>query len=173
MFVDRIDSQRAEAVVEHLRASAASMAVTQIRVLGGAIARVPVDATAYAHRQQGVLVNVAAVFDHPEDSPVHEAWVTRFAATLSDGTPGVYLNFLGDEGDARVHEAYPEATWRRLAAIKARYDPTNLFRFNHNVPPDFASLDPQARRQNRFRRSYGGLSNGSLGDRSFSDHFSD
>ena len=49
--------------------------------------------------------------------------------------PGVYVNFLEDEGADRVREAYPPATYARLAAIKRRYDPTNLFRFNQNVPP--------------------------------------
>ena len=45
------------------------------------------------------------------------------------------MNFLGDEGEARVRAAYPGATWDRLAAVKARYDPTNLFRLNQNIPP--------------------------------------
>jgi len=45
------------------------------------------------------------------------------------------VNFLGDEGAARVRDAYPGSTWDRLAAIKARYDPTNLFRLNQNIPP--------------------------------------
>jgi len=47
----------------------------------------------------------------------------------------VYVNFLADEGEARVRDAYPGATWERLTAIKARYDPTNLFRLNQNIPP--------------------------------------
>jgi FAD/FMN-containing dehydrogenase len=49
---------------------------------------------------------------------------------------GAYVNFLGDEGEARVHDAYPDATWRRLTDVKRRYDPTNLFRRNQNVSPD-------------------------------------
>ena len=62
------------------------------------------------------------------------AWVEETAATLRDG-PGAYVSFLGVEGDARVHEAYPGATYDRLAAIKARYDPENLFRSTHNIAP--------------------------------------
>jgi FAD/FMN-containing dehydrogenase len=46
-----------------------------------------------------------------------------------------YVNFLGDEGEARVHDAYPAGTWERLARIKAQYDPDNLFRLNQNVAP--------------------------------------
>ena len=66
---------------------------------------------------------------------MHEAWVTDFAAALRQGDAGAYVNFLGDEGEARIREAYPGATWDRLAAIKRRYDPTNLFRLNQNIPP--------------------------------------
>ena len=47
----------------------------------------------------------------------------------------MYVAFLGDEGEARVRDAYPGSTWDRLAAIKGRYDPTNLFHLNQNVPP--------------------------------------
>ena len=48
---------------------------------------------------------------------------------------GAYVNFLGDEGEESVRKAYPDATWDRLVEIKERYNPTNLFRLNHNIPP--------------------------------------
>jgi FAD/FMN-containing dehydrogenase len=51
------------------------------------------------------------------------------------GDTGAYVNFLSDEGAERVRAAYPDATWDRLTAIKARYDPANLFRLNQNIPP--------------------------------------
>jgi hypothetical protein len=66
---------------------------------------------------------------------MHEPWVTTFAAALRQSDAGAYVNFLADEGAARVRAAYPGATWDRLAAIKRRYDPTNLFRLNQNIPP--------------------------------------
>ena len=47
-----------------------------------------------------------------------------------------YVNFINDEGPSAVRDAYPPATWERLAAVKARYDPTNLFRGNQNIPPE-------------------------------------
>jgi hypothetical protein len=81
------------------------------------------------------MVAVGAVWERPEESVMHEAWVTGLASALRQGDPGVYVNFLGDEGEGRVREAYPGSTWDRLAAIKARYDPTNLFRLNQNIPP--------------------------------------
>ena len=111
------------------------MSVAQLRVLGGAMARVPVEATAFAHRRSRIMVNVAAFYDGPDDRAVREAWVVDFAAALNQADSGAYVNFLGDEGEARVRDAYPGATWDRLRAIKARYDPINLFRLNQNIPP--------------------------------------
>jgi berberine-like enzyme len=135
MFVDAIDRGVAETIMEHLQASDASMRVAQLRVLGGAMARVPADATAFAHRTSRIMVNVAAFYDGSEDRIVRQAWVDAFAATLRQGDAGAYVNFLGDEGEERIRQAYPEPTWSRLAAIKAQYDPTNLFRLNQNIPP--------------------------------------
>jgi FAD/FMN-containing dehydrogenase len=135
MLVDDIDASSAGAILEHLEASTAQMAVAQLRVLGGAMARVPADATAFAHRDRRVMVNVATIYERSEDRPEHEAWVVGRARGLRRGETSVYVNFLGDEGESRVREAYPGATWDRLAAIKARYDPANMFRYNQNIPP--------------------------------------
>jgi hypothetical protein len=66
---------------------------------------------------------------------IHEAWASNLASALRQIDVGVYVNFLGSEGEDRVRFAYPGATWDRLAAIEARYDPTNLFRLNQNKPP--------------------------------------
>jgi FAD/FMN-containing dehydrogenase len=66
---------------------------------------------------------------------VRQAWVAEFAGALDQGDAGAYVNFLGDEGEARVRDAYPGSTWERLTAVKARYDPTNLFRLNQNIRP--------------------------------------
>ena len=111
------------------------MRVAQLRVLGGAMARIPADATAFAHRTSRIMVNVAAFYEGPDDKRVREAWVADFVAALEQEDRGAYVNFLGDEGDERIRAAYPGSTWDRLVAVKARYDPTNLFRLNQNVPP--------------------------------------
>jgi FAD/FMN-containing dehydrogenase len=141
MFVDVVDRRGAETIVDRLQASTASMSVTQIRVLGGAMARVPAEATAFAHRERRIMVNVAALYERPDEAAVHEAWVTDLAAALHRGDGGAYVNFLGDEGEARIREAYPGSTWDRLAAIKRRYDPTNLFRLNQNITPAVEGSD--------------------------------
>jgi hypothetical protein len=135
MFVDGIDLSAAEAIVDEIEASAAPMAVTQIRVLGGAMGRVPAEATAFAHRDSRVLLNVAAMYTQPEERDDREAWVKGLAGRLYQGNDGAYVGFLADEGEERVRAAYPGSTWVRLASIKASYDPDNLFRLNQNIPP--------------------------------------
>jgi len=134
-FVDGVDHDTAQAIVDRIEASSAQMAVTQLRVLGGAIARVPADATAYAHRDSRIMVNVAAIYGRPEDRPEHAAWVAGVWDELHDGDTGAYVGFLADEGPERIRAAYPGATYDRLASVKARYDPDNVFRLNQNVPP--------------------------------------
>jgi FAD/FMN-containing dehydrogenase len=139
MFIDHVDRPVAETIVRFLDASDASIRVAQLRVLGGAIARVPPDATAYAHRASPIMVNVAAFYDGDADKPQRAAWVAEFAAALHQGDTGAYVNFVGDEGEARVRAAYPGATWDRLARVKATYDPDNVFHHNQNVPPAAAA----------------------------------
>jgi FAD/FMN-containing dehydrogenase len=134
MFLDGFDRGAAETVVQHLQASTAPMAVAQLRVLGGAMARVPADATAFAHRDRPIMAGIGAVYEHAADRPAHDAWADGFAAALRGG-PGVYVNFLSDEGPERVREAYPGPTWDRLVEVKRRYDPHNLFHRNQNIPP--------------------------------------
>jgi len=134
MFLDSFDTGVARTLVDHLRTSTAQMAAIEIRVLGGAVARVSADATAFAFRDARMLVNVAAMYERPAHAPVHEQWLTDVAAKLHQ-RGGAYVGFIGDEGYARVREAYPPATWDRLVAVKERYDPTNLFRLNQNIPP--------------------------------------
>jgi hypothetical protein len=136
MFLENIDLPAAQTIVEYLKASDAQMAVAQIRVLGGAMARVPAEATAFAHRSAPIMVNVAALYERPDQAPEHEPWLSGFAAALrQEGEGGAYVGFLGDEGEVRIHEAYPGSAYDRLAEIKGRYDPTDLFRLNQNIAP--------------------------------------
>ena len=135
MFVDRVDRQTAETILDFLRRSDASMRVAQIRVLGGAMARVPAGSTAFAHRQSPILINVAAFCNGPGDRPARDAWTAELAAALHQGHDGMYVAFVNQEGQTSVRAAYPGATLDRLAAVKARYDPDNFFRRNHNITP--------------------------------------
>jgi len=135
MFVDSIDRALAETILERLNASDAPMRVAQLRVLGGAMARVRADETAFAHRQSRIMVNVAAFYDGAADRAGRQSWVDDLAEALRQTDGGAYVNFLGTDGAERIRAAYPGPTWDRLTEIKRRYDPTNLFRLNQNIAP--------------------------------------
>lgn len=135
MFLDRVARSDAELILNHLQRSTGSMAVTQLRVLGGALARVPADATAFAHRQSRIMANLAVLFENLAEKEIHEKWVTEFFSALQQSDKGMYVNFVGDEGEAHVRAAYPNGAWERLRKIKVKYDPDNLFRLNQNIPP--------------------------------------
>jgi FAD/FMN-containing dehydrogenase len=105
--------------------------------LGGAVARVGEHDTAFSQRDAAHDVNINAVWlEGDPEAERHVQWVHDCYAALEPHTRGrVYVNFLADEGAARVRDAYPRATYDRLAGIKRRYDPDNVFRRNQNVLP--------------------------------------
>jgi hypothetical protein len=128
MFVDTIDTETAATIVEHLRASDAPMrVVAQLRALGGAMARVPADATAFAHRRSPIMVIVAAVYQDPDQAATHHRWVTDLAAALHQGDTGAYVGFIGEEGATRVRDAYPQPTWQGWQRSNADTTPPTCF----------------------------------------------
>ena len=139
MYLDRVDRSVAQTIVErageHGRTEGVQMCGAQLRVLGGAIARVPADATAYAHRSSRIMANLFCIYSDPAQAPVHQAWIRSLAKALEQSDKAAYVNFLSFDGQQRIKDAYPDATYRRLAQIKARYDPANLFRLNQNIAP--------------------------------------
>jgi FAD/FMN-containing dehydrogenase len=107
----------------------------QLRVLGGAMRRVGNDATAFAHRDAQGMVLVTHFGPVSLDAADLDARSQQVFAALAPYASGVYVNFLGDEGEERIREAYPPATYERLVALKNQYDPVNLFQGNQNIKP--------------------------------------
>jgi hypothetical protein len=134
-FLDDVDDRTAKTIVEQVRTAPPPMAMAQVRVLGGAMARVPADATAFPHRDRRMVVTMGALQMGPGDLALQDAWIDGFLSALRPSASGAFVNFMGVEGDARVREAYPGGTYERLATVKRRYDPTNLFRLNQNIAP--------------------------------------
>ncbi|HEY8041918.1 MAG TPA: BBE domain-containing protein [Polyangiaceae bacterium] len=121
-------------IVAHAASATSPLTQVHLHHLGGAVARVPDDATAYAHRRAAFALNVVAAWTDPATTDRHVAWSRALhdaAAAHSSG--GLYVNFLGDEGQDRVRAAYGEQTYARLRVIKREVDPENVFRFNQNV----------------------------------------
>ncbi|MFL5777858.1 MAG: FAD-binding oxidoreductase, partial [Chloroflexota bacterium] len=135
LFADALTSEMAAAIVEEMQSATSRSSIAQVRTLGGAVARVPASATAYAHRSAKVMVTILAEYDDPAEAGMHRAWIESFFDRLRPASVGVYSNFLADEGQDRVRAAYPGTTYERLAAVKRAYDPTNVFHRNQNIPP--------------------------------------
>ena len=134
-FLREISDETLEAMLEWCARPTSPFGMAMLRVLGGAIERVPNDATAFAHRDKIAFLNLQNAWDEPADADRHVAWVEAFWQAVAPATDGAYANYLGDEGADRVGAAYPPPTFERLAAIKRRYDPTNVFQSNANILP--------------------------------------
>jgi FAD/FMN-containing dehydrogenase len=134
-YLKGIDDDALRALAESTLTGFTPEAIVQLRVLGGAMSRVPAEATAFAHRDKRGLVMISHM-GPPEagDAERRERTETVWRA-MQPYASGVYVNFLEKEGEDRVRDAYPPATYTRLAALKARYDPTNVFRLNQNITP--------------------------------------
>jgi FAD/FMN-containing dehydrogenase len=132
-FSDGLNEADAAMILDFMGGATTPFAMTQIRILGGAMSRVAEDATAFSQRDASVMVAAMAMFEG--DAAPHVAWTTAFFEAFRPKATGVYANFLAAEGDERVREAYPHGAYERLAEIKRRYDPLNLFRLNQNVRP--------------------------------------
>jgi hypothetical protein len=103
---------------------------------GGAVARVGNDETAFGNRQAPFLFNIVSMWENASDDDANIGWTREYFAALEpQADDGVYVNFLSEEGDDRVREAYGAEKYARLASLKAKYDPDNFFRLNQNISP--------------------------------------
>ncbi|MHB8466840.1 MAG: FAD-binding oxidoreductase [Acidimicrobiales bacterium] len=121
-----------DAIVEHTAAMPSASSSFDFHHMGGAVARVADDATAYGDRRSAFCFNIVGVWPEADDDDVNRAWVRRFASALEPfGTGGVYVNFTAEPGPVRA--SYGDRKYARLRVLKSRYDPTNLFRLNQNI----------------------------------------
>jgi len=138
-WFDRFDDGVMGAIVEHGGAQSWVGTAADLHHMGGAFGRVPEKATAFPDRSASFWLNIYGFWPDPADDAARTAWVKGFSDALRPhAMAGQYVNFLGrDEGDPRSKAlaVYGPAKLDRLTAIKRRYDPENLFRINHNIPP--------------------------------------
>jgi FAD/FMN-containing dehydrogenase len=104
--------------------------------MGGAVARVGENDTAFGGRNAGFTYNIGCCTATIEGFDEEREWVRSFWSALEPWHEGVYVNFLGDEGADRVRQSYGAEKYDRLRTLKRKYDPDNFFRINQNIPPD-------------------------------------
>lgn len=122
--------------VEHSMRIGSPLTAFPIWQLGGAVARVGEDDTAFNGRNAGHTFNITASTESAEGYAEEREWVRDFSSALEPHASGVYVNFLMEEGDGRIREAYGERKYERLKALKRRYDPDNVLHLNQNIRPD-------------------------------------
>jgi len=126
-----------DVVIEHAAQVTSRLSAIPIFCLGGAVARVPEASTAFPYRDASHDLNIVASWlpEEAGDADHHIEWVRGLFSALEPYSRGVYVNFTSDDAAERVRQAYGEGQWTRLTALKAKYDPTNFFRMNANIPP--------------------------------------
>jgi hypothetical protein len=134
LFLDTLTDASVDALLDALEI-APEGSMVQLRVFGGAMGRVAAEDTAFAHRTAAVQITIINRLMAPEAVPDVLAWNRALFMALEPAASGVYVNFLEDEGADRIRQAYPGGTYERLAAVKRRYDPSNVFRRNQNIRP--------------------------------------
>jgi FAD/FMN-containing dehydrogenase len=134
-FLQDLSDEAIDAIIEYATHATSPLSMIHVHQLGGAMNRVAADATAFGHRDSGFVVNIIGTWAEPVGNERHIDWARGLFAALQPYAHGAYINFLGDEGQERVRAAYGP-NYERLVALKNRYDPTNLFRLNQNIPPD-------------------------------------
>jgi FAD binding domain/Berberine and berberine like len=122
--------------VEHSMRIRSPLTSFPIWQLGGAIRNVGIDETAFNGRGAGHTFNITTVTEDEQGFAEEREWARGFWSALAPFHEGVYVNFLMEEGQDRVCQAYGPAKYDRLRALKREYDPDNLFRLNQNIPPD-------------------------------------
>jgi FAD/FMN-containing dehydrogenase len=141
--LDDLSDAVIDIVAEHAYRASSPRSYAAMFHLGGAVARVPRDATAYPFRDVAHNIIVDAAWLPEQDDTIgaaETAWARTFLDALAPHRAGVYVNFLDSDDDAsRVLEAYGIANHRRLVEVKAKYDPENVFHNNKNIRP-YATL---------------------------------
>jgi FAD/FMN-containing dehydrogenase len=133
--LSRLDDDVIDSSLEHAHAAESPKSGVIFWQLGGAVGRVASAETAFGSRASSHVVNITGATMSAEGFDQERAWTRAFYAALEPQQTGVYVNFLMDEGEDRVRQAYGPERYERLSAIKRRYDPDNVFRLNQNVRP--------------------------------------
>jgi FAD/FMN-containing dehydrogenase len=137
LSIDELGDDAIDVILKHAATRPSPNTPIAIRHLGGAIARIPEDATAFANRDAQFNVSFDSAWEDPNDTERNVAWTRAAWEELRDlSGGGIYVNFagLGEDGDTLARLAYRD-NYARLEEVKRRYDPTNLFRGNINITP--------------------------------------
>ena len=134
-YFDKIPAAMVDDMIAWAERKPAPLDFTHLNHYGGAMGRIANDATPFAQRDATFAFSQDAFWVGPEDTAANVQWVKDYWQAMRAYSPrGAYINFMADEGEDRVQESY-RGNYKRLAQIKRKYDPANLFRLNQNIKP--------------------------------------
>jgi FAD/FMN-containing dehydrogenase len=133
-FVTEFTPQLIDSILDGLEPHPQRSHRIYIAQAGGAIARVPVGATAFAHRYASCMVIAVTDWRHPAPGTEHMRYIKQYWQAIAPHTHGFYVNEIADEAATIVNKNY-QGNFQRLVSIKNRYDPNNMFRLNANIAP--------------------------------------
>ncbi len=137
-YFDEISEAAIDVMIAWAEKKPPNLSLTHLNHFGGAVARVPNDATPFAHRDAVFAFSQDGIWNDPAETDASIEWAKGFWQAMRAFSPrGAYVNFMEDEGEDRIREAY-RGNYDRLVAIKTKYDPTNLFHLNQNIRPNGA-----------------------------------
>lgn len=135
-YIDDLNDSTIDTLIEYISRVTSPYTDVKLISLGGAVSRIGEDETAFSYRNSQFAMVIQTRWKNPGEDEKHLKWTHEFFdAMKSHGTGKVYVNFISDEGDNRVKQAYNPSTFKRLQKIKSKYDPSNLFRMNQNIKP--------------------------------------
>ena len=134
-YLSQISDELIDTMVDAFVSVPSPLSALGFEQFGGAVSRVGVEDTAFRHRGVAYDIAILGEWADPATSAVNMQWVREVASmTEPFATGGVYVNFLGDDGEAQVKAAYG-SHFQRLVALKRKYDPSNFFHLNQNIKP--------------------------------------
>ncbi len=135
-YLTELSDRAIDTIVDFTGRARSPLTQVHIHHIAGHVSRVGNDENAYGHREAPFALNIIAMWQDPREKEEHVNWAKEFFAAMRPyASGGVYVNFLGEEGDARVRAAYGKTAYERLVTLKNKYDPTNFFRLNQNIKP--------------------------------------
>jgi FAD/FMN-containing dehydrogenase len=134
-FLRTLSDEVIDLLVDHFAGVTSPLSAILLEHFGGAVRRVGPDDTAFDHRDADYNLAFISRWPEPGGADPHVAWTRRVHEAVRPHTRGVYVNYLGEEGEDRVKAAYGDQKYQRLVALKNKYDPTNFFRSNQNIRP--------------------------------------
>jgi FAD/FMN-containing dehydrogenase len=134
-FLTSLSDEVIDIILQHFEGMTSPLSAILLEQFGGAVSRVGAGETAFPHRSSEYNVAIISRWTDPAGADAHIAWTRSLHEALKPHSSGVYVNYLGEEGEDRVRDAYGPELYQRLVSLKTRYDPTNFFRLNQNIRP--------------------------------------